>query len=358
MSKKEYKEVHKKFIETIELTNEKIKELDKYVDEINTIIKRIQDKFDSIRKITEDHNEDFELVKQINSNQRKSKEKISEKVESIKTKSKIGLVGVGVGTSVATAGPSAVMGLVSAFGTASTGTAISSLSGAAASNAALAWIGGGTLATGGGGIAAGNALLALAGPIGLSIAAVSMATSGFFVIKNFINNKNLYNVFEFIDKRNINQYELVIIEIDERIRRIKEDEQLLNDAINDIESFGLDYEEMTEQQQYQLGTYVNLMKSSSQLISEPIMGLQPKFLESDYTDFAFNQKEIEKNKNLMVFLCNWLYKMDLTEGEKKSICNYIKSNKKMLKTLRIKKEDIDVSTIDLAMEAVGYKYSE
>lgn len=46
--------------------------------------------------------------------------------------------------------------LVSAFGTASTGTAIGTLSGVAAHNAALAWFGGGALAAGGGGMAAGT----------------------------------------------------------------------------------------------------------------------------------------------------------------------------------------------------------
>ena len=43
---------------------------------------------------------------------------------------------------------------------ASTGTAISSLSGAAATNATLAWLGGGSLAAGGGGMAAGTVVLA------------------------------------------------------------------------------------------------------------------------------------------------------------------------------------------------------
>lgn len=48
---------------------------------------------------------------------------------------------------------------VSAFGVASTGTAIGGLSGAAASNAALAWFGGGSLATGGGGMALGSVVI-------------------------------------------------------------------------------------------------------------------------------------------------------------------------------------------------------
>ncbi len=50
-----------------------------------------------------------------------------------------------------------------AWGTASTGAAISSLSGAAATNAALAALGGGSIAAGGGGMAAGAVVLSTAG---------------------------------------------------------------------------------------------------------------------------------------------------------------------------------------------------
>jgi hypothetical protein len=53
----------------------------------------------------------------------------------------------------------ATVGAVGAFGTASTGTAIGSLSGAAATNATLAWLGGGSLAAGGGGVALGTTVL-------------------------------------------------------------------------------------------------------------------------------------------------------------------------------------------------------
>ena len=62
--------------------------------------------------------------------------------------------------------PAAVTGVVGAVCSASTGTAISSLSGAAATNATLAWLGGGSLAAGGGGVAAGATVLA-----GIKIAA-------------------------------------------------------------------------------------------------------------------------------------------------------------------------------------------
>lgn len=82
-------------------------------------------------------------------------------------------VGIAAGAATALMGPTAAMAVATTFGTASTGTAISALSGAAAVNASLAWLGGGTLAAGGGGMAAGEVLLALAGPIGWAAAGVS-----------------------------------------------------------------------------------------------------------------------------------------------------------------------------------------
>lgn len=86
-------------------------------------------------------------------------------------------VGVSAGAAVAGLAPSAALWVATTFGAASTGTAISALSGAAASSAALAWLGGGAVAVGGGGTAAGGALLALAGPIGWTVAGAALLTS-------------------------------------------------------------------------------------------------------------------------------------------------------------------------------------
>lgn len=78
----------------------------------------------------------------------------------------IGGAMIGVGASAGT-----VVSIVSTIGVAaSTGTAISSLSGAAATNAALAWLGGGTLAAGGGGVAAGAAIVSAVSTGGAVIA--------------------------------------------------------------------------------------------------------------------------------------------------------------------------------------------
>ncbi|MDM8566637.1 hypothetical protein QUF74_13425 [Candidatus Halobeggiatoa sp. HSG11] len=65
------------------------------------------------------------------------------------------MIAGGIGAAAGTLASATAFGLVTTFATAGTGTAIASLSGAAATNATLAWIGGGTLAAGGGGVAAG-----------------------------------------------------------------------------------------------------------------------------------------------------------------------------------------------------------
>jgi len=69
------------------------------------------------------------------------------------------MVATGVGTGVALAITGGAVWIVGTFGTASTGTAISTLSGAASSNAILAWFGGGSVAAGGGGVSLGAAVL-------------------------------------------------------------------------------------------------------------------------------------------------------------------------------------------------------
>lgn len=70
-----------------------------------------------------------------------------------------GLGGAAIGTAGGFAAAGAAASAVMALGTASTGTAIASLSGAAAVNATLAALGGGALAVGGGGIALGSTIL-------------------------------------------------------------------------------------------------------------------------------------------------------------------------------------------------------
>lgn len=72
----------------------------------------------------------------------------------------LGIAGAAAGTAVGGTAAFALFAGVAAFATASTGTAIAGLSGAAATSATLAALGGGSLAAGGMGVAGGTAILA------------------------------------------------------------------------------------------------------------------------------------------------------------------------------------------------------
>lgn len=89
------------------------------------------------------------------------------------------VAGAGAGTVGALAAGGATTAAVMAVGTASTGAAISSLSGAAATNATLAALGGGSLAAGGGGMALGSAVLGASTlGIGLLVGGVIFSLTG------------------------------------------------------------------------------------------------------------------------------------------------------------------------------------
>ena len=97
-----------------------------------------------------------------------------------------------IGTSGALAGTCAAIGiptLVAQFATAATGTAISTLSGAAATNATLAWLGGGTVASGGLGVAGGAVVLG--GIVAVVAISVSLLISMGFAYKD-ISDKCKY----------------------------------------------------------------------------------------------------------------------------------------------------------------------
>lgn len=90
-----------------------------------------------------------------------------------------GIGGAAVGTAGGFAAAGATTSAVMALGTASTGTAISSLSGVAATNATLAALGGGSIAAGGGGMALGSAVLGGATlGVGLLVGGIIFSVTG------------------------------------------------------------------------------------------------------------------------------------------------------------------------------------
>lgn len=179
--------------------------------------------------------------------------------------------GIAAAASVAFMGPTAAMWVATTFGTASTGAAISTLSGAAATNAALAWLGGGALAAGGSGMAGGSALLAMAGPIGWTIAGATLLTSIVLFTKNRKKrNKEKNEEIEAV-KKNIE----TVKEVDAKILKILEDTIIVRENLaykyrECLGMYGQDYSSFSDQQKIELGTLVNITKALSELFGKKV----------------------------------------------------------------------------------------
>ena len=145
---------------------------------------------------------------------------------------------------------------------------------------------------------------------------------------------------------------------------------MLNTASKEIKSFGTDYSMMTEQQQYKLGSYVNLMYASTNLLVSPILGLKPKYTEDDFMRYELSmtkhsnqdpysafQKPYGNNiKEVIVALANLLYKIDMDEKDEQVLHKSLKKNKDFLKSANLKKNEFSIEIVLTARDALKYKY--
>ena len=184
------------------------------------------------------------------------------------------LGGAAAGISVASMAPTALMSIATTFGTASTGTAISALSGAAAQKAATAWIGrtfAGFAIKERAGMAAGQAFLALAGPIGWGITVVSTGVSlvSFSNKNKEIADKAVEEAKEIeVAKEAIEESNQKISALRVRTERVFCD---LNSQKNKIISFkNKDFMIISEDDKMFLGALVNNTFSLSVLLNEKI----------------------------------------------------------------------------------------
>lgn len=179
--------------------------------------------------------------------------------------------GLAAGASVAFMAPTAAMWVATTFGTASTGTAISTLSGAAATNAALAWLGGGALAYGGGGMAAGNALLAMAGPIGWTVAGATLLTS----ILLFSKKKAKLNKQKNEEIETVKQNTERVREVDAKINELLTQTNQVRTGLNGsyaacMSLYGKNYMDFGEEQKMALGALVNHTRTLAAMFEKTI----------------------------------------------------------------------------------------
>lgn len=343
--------------------NNKIEELGSNTSSIFNKLNEIAILFERIRNVPLEEKIKYEKTKKVRCNWKQQADKIEENFKNVVVKDVgMGAAGASAGAAVALMGPTAAMGVATTFGVASTGTAIASLSGAAATNAALAWLGGGALAVGGGGMAAGNAFLALAGPVGWILAGVAVLGSGtlFFKAKN--DKKKVEEIFILVGERDVRNYNLSLVELNERIDKINNECGLLDIAIRSIESMDTDYTLLSQAEKYELGSYVNLMLSSTQLLTEPILGLQPKYTEKDYNKYMgyiYQSPNLDFNrrhKDVIISLCNTFYKINMNDSERKLLYKTLKGNKDFLKSIGYEKKDFDKKIFDEVASALEYCY--
>ncbi|WP_208543714.1 hypothetical protein [Rathayibacter sp. VKM Ac-2804] len=179
--------------------------------------------------------------------------------------------GVTAGAALASVAPTAAMWVATTFGTASTGTAISTLSGAAASQAALAWLGGGAIAAGGGGTAVGGALLALAGPVGWTLAGAALLTSiALFARKRFETQETKRQTLAAI-MQNVAEVKAIDVQISDLLDRTASIRELLVKVYSEAVPYvGCDFRAASAQQQAQLVALVNTAKACAALLSTRI----------------------------------------------------------------------------------------
>ena len=177
---------------------------------------------------------------------------------------------VAIGGGVAALGPSVAMSIATTFGTASTGTAISALSGVAARNAALAWLGGGTLAAGGGGTALGSTILGLAGPVGWGIAAAGIV--GGSLMANGKNKKAIAQANEATKK--IEAQSKILEGTAEEIRILRRQTSKFTSEMNSarlrVERFNRNFNELSETEQDRIVAIVNNVFSASKMLNKTV----------------------------------------------------------------------------------------
>lgn len=168
-------------------------------------------------------------------------------------------------------GSSSALWFATTFGTASTGVAISTLSGAAAESAALAWIGGGTIAAGGAGAAGGAAILTMMGPLGLCVGGGAIAV--YTLINNSKKKRIHINKLEEIDKVRTNKLQL------EKIREVLELQTVeinelrikLTDIFRDsMKYYGREYDDLNDEDKKKLMLVVNIASSLSTLVKKSL----------------------------------------------------------------------------------------
>lgn len=342
-----------------------IKKFYKNSEVLKDTLKIIKDSFLKIQFFPNDIKVDFEEYEHI----KIKKETQSLKIKEYSRDKTIKNVGIGLGMvvlgTVAISSSKIGSSIASRFGKSSTGTAISSLKGIAKNNAVEAWLGGGAISKGGGGIKSGKSRIKFIVKIGMGI---MKKTPNIYSILSKFDKKNkqrLENIYLMKNNRDLKYYEQFINETNEYISKILNNNIKLNYAIKDIESFGLDYNLLNDNQKNRLKSYENLISSSVELLNNIIKSFNSKFSMFSIEDFneflsykyrKTNNIICNKHKNYIVKLANEFCYIEIKGNDKQILMEFIKRDSEKLKILNITKKELNIDIINAVFEALDYKY--
>ena len=156
-------------------------------------------------------------------------------------------------------------------------------------------------------------------------------------IKTNSDKQKLKDIYTLVGERDIQSYKLTLLELEERINRLKEETRLLYQYHLEIKKFEHNYDMLSNSQKYALGMSINLLESSVQLLINPLLGLQSNVLPEYFRKFVLLEDannfgglsidEIYSHPDLMIYLANLLYDINLNEQDIKDFWKNLISNK-------------------------------
>lgn len=208
-----------------------------------------------------------------------------------------GAAGVGAGALIGWG----VYGGVSTFAMSGTGAAIGTLNGIVASNATLAWIGGGSLAAGGFGVVGGTVILGglIAAPAFAIIAGLAGVAAGKNLDNAYANKAEAEKISEqvYTGGKTLHHFCEVAVIIRKNIERLGLRLSRANMKLAEIVSVKTEWQDLNEDERHTIAIAAEYAMTIKKIVDMPLLsenGLLSKEANLLYDEYAHNAKSVYK----------------------------------------------------------------